>query len=247
MMFWFKKKKLIVDMFTVSTTVFNAAKPRLANRFYPDWWKELKQDVPTEITTSPLATMRGCSGFIEHYRHGFVVPMWTDLKVEVGEIGSPYFQASVSDNMTTVVYHDPRQRGRFAPESNFLNLKLENPWLAKCSESIPFKWEQLTWSSNKLNECIVLPGTVEYKYQHFMQLQLLFCRSDTRKMISIDFGDPLVHVTPLTERELDLRYHLVSVDEFNKLVILGERISFTRSYMKYKKALKLDQKGCPYA
>ena len=41
MIFLFKKRKLVVDMFTCRQMVFDAAKPKAAAHFYPQWWKDL--------------------------------------------------------------------------------------------------------------------------------------------------------------------------------------------------------------
>jgi hypothetical protein len=247
MIFLFKKKKLVLDLFTSRQAIFDAAKPRMAAQFYPNWWKELKIEMPDSSPTFPMPTMRRCMGLVDHYKHGFILPMWSDFRVELGEIGSPYMSARMSDQTTPIVIHDPKQRGNFAPADKFCHLKFESPWSAKCAESIYFKWEQVTWNSNKLDEYIVLPATVEFKYQPYMQVHVLYIRKEIKQVKSINFGAPMVHITPLTERELELRYHLISAEEHEKFFSLVNRLSFVNAYKTYRRAKDNDEQKCPYA
>lgn len=247
MIFLIKKRKLVLDLFTSSQTVFDAAKPRMATQFYPSWWKELKLEMPDSAATFPMPTMRRCMGLVDHYKHGFVLPMWSDFKMELGEIGNPYLTAQMSDQVTPVVIHDHKQRGSFAPADKFCHLKFESPWSAKCNEPIYFKWEQATWNSTKLDQYVVLPATVEFKYQPYLQVHVLFFKGETKTLRTINFGTPMVHLTPLTERDLELKYHLISAEEHAKFFSLVNRLTFVNAYKTYRRAKDNDTKGCPYA
>lgn len=234
MMFFTKRRKLVLDIFTCQQQVFDAAKPKAASQFFPEWWKELKTQV-LENPVVPQPTMRRCMGFVDHYKHGIIVPMWADFRIEVGEIGTQYHYGLTSDGYTPIVQHATGQRGSFAPPDKYCNLKLESPWAARCKEDVYFKWEQPTWNMNNLTAHVVLPATVEFVHQHPINVHLMFPRGLNRDVRQISFGDPLVHVTPLTERELDLRHHMVTPTEYSNFQF-GNRLTFVNAYRAYRRA-----------
>lgn len=234
MIFLIKKRKLVLDMFTCQQQVFDLAKPKAASQFFPEWWKELKIQIPnTHVVPQP--TMRRCMGFVDHYKHGIIVPMWSDFRIEVGEIGTQYHYALCSDGYTPVVQHPTGQRGSFAPPDKYCNMKLESPWAFRCKDDVYFKWEQPTWNMQSLSAYVVLPATVEFVHQHSVNVHLMFPRTTIKDVRQIDFGTPIVHVTPLTERELDLRYHMVTPTEYDRF-LFGKRITFLDAYRAGRRA-----------
>lgn len=245
MIFIFKKRKLVLDLFTQRQMIFDAAKPKLAPQFYPDWWKELKTELQMGDELFPTATMRRCMGFVDHYKHGFVIPMWSDFRIELGPIGDPFFRAQCSDNTTSLGEHPAALRGAYLPNSHYQHLKMYTPWAAKCKEDVYWKWEQPTWSYRNPNKIILLPGTIEYKYQYSMNANLMFAREAEKTLIEIPFQQPLVHVTPLTERDLELRYHMVEGSEYDRLM-QGEKLSNINRYRAYRRVRESEESKCPF-
>lgn len=245
MLFIFKKRKLVLDLFTPRQMIFDAAKPKLAPHFYPDWWKEMKTELVVDDGLFPSATMRRCMGFVDHYKHGFIIPMWSDFRIELGPVGDPFFRAACSDVTTAINAHPAALRGGYMPDTHYQHIKLHTPWAAKCKEDVYFKWEQPTWGYKNPNLSIVLPGTIEYKYQYSMNANLMFARQDKKTLIEIPFQQPLVHVTPLTERELELRYHLVGQEEYNTLM-QGEKLSNINRYRAYRRVRESEEPKCPF-
>ena len=245
MIFIFKKRKLVLDLFTHRQMIFDAAKPKLAPQFYPEWWKEVKTEMQVGTELFPTATIRRCMGFVDHYKHGFIIPMWSDLRIELGPIGDPFFRAQFSDNTTPISEHPATLRGAYLPATHYQHLKLHTPWAAKCKEDVYWKWEQPTWSYRNPNKSIVLPGTIEYKYQYSMNANLMFARDAQTAMIEIPFQQPLVHVTPLTERDLELRYHVVGKEEYDRMM-QGEKLSNINRYRAYRRIRESEESKCPF-
>lgn len=245
MIFIFKKRKLVLDLFTHRQMIFDAAKPKLAPHFYPEWWKEVKTEMQVGDEMFPTATIRRCMGLVDHYKHGFVIPMWSDLRVELGPIGDPFFRAQFSDNTTNIGQHPASIRGSYLPDSHYQHLKLFTPWAAKCNEDVYWKWEQPTWSYRNPNKSIVLPGTIEYKYQYSMNANLMFAREAGITMVEIPFQQPLVHITPLTERELELRHHMVTKEEYDTMM-QGEKLSNINRYRSYRRVRESEERKCPF-
>ena len=144
MIFLIKKRKLVLDLFTHRQMIFDAAKPKHAPHFYPEWWKKVKTEQQIGNELFPTATIRRCMGFVDHYKHGFIIPMWSDLRVELGPVGDPFFRAQFSDSTTTINSHPAELRGSYLPDTHYQHLKLHTPWAAKCKEDVYFKWEQPT-------------------------------------------------------------------------------------------------------
>ena len=244
-MFFFKKSKLVLDLFTHRQMIYDAAKPKLAASFYPDWWKDLKTDIQIGDELFPTATMRRCMGLVDHYKHGFIVPMWADLRVELGPVGSPHYRAQFSDGTTHIGSHPTALRGAYLPDSHYQHLKLSTPWAAKCKDDVYWKWEQPTWSQKTPNKVIILPGTIEYKYQYSMNTNIMFARQHEQTVIEIPFQQPLVHLTPLTERSLELRYHMVDKPEYDRLM-QGEKLSNVNRYRAYRRVRESEERKCPF-
>lgn len=245
MLFLFKKRKLVLDLFTSRQMIYDAAKPKMAAHFYPEWWKEMKTEMQVGDELFPTATIRRCMGLVDHYKNGFIIPMWADLRVELGPIGDPFFRAQFSDNVSGIGQHPATIRGAYLPEAQYQHLKLFTPWAAKCNDDVHWKWEQPTWSYRNPNKSIVLPGTIEYKYQYSMNANIMFARQHEKSMIEIPFQQPLVHVTPLTERDLELRHHMVEQAEYDRLM-QGEKLSNINRYRSYRRVRESEESKCPF-
>lgn len=247
MIFIFKKKQLVLDLFTNRQMIYDAAKPKPAAQFYPSWWKDLSTEMksPNKDDLFPIATMRRCMGFVDHFKNGFIIPMWSDFRIELGPIGDPFFRAQCSDGTTHINQHPEILRGSYLPDTHYCHLKLHTPWAARCKEDIYFKWEQPTWSLKAPNKVIVLPGTIEFKYQYSLNLNLMFAREKEKSSLQLDFQSPIVHLTPLTERELVLNYHMVDQQEYNKFM-QGEKLSMINRYRAYRRVRESEEKKCPF-
>jgi hypothetical protein len=107
-------------------------------------------------------------------------------------------------------------------------------------------WEQPTWSYPRPNDMILLPGTTEFKYQYSLNVNIMFARGNTPIEHKMAFQQPLVHLTPLTERPLKLHHHMVAREEFDKLM-QGEKLSNINRYRAYRRVRESEEKKCPFA
>jgi len=245
MIFLIKKRKLVVDMFAHRQMIFDVAKPKMAAHFYPEWWKDLKTEMPISNDLFPTATMKRCMGLVDHYKHGIIQPLWSDFRIELGAIGDPHFSARFSDNTTTLSQHPALLRGTFAPESHYCHMKFDNPWVARCKEDVYFKWEQPTWNMTRLTDYVLMSGTTEFNYQYSMNVNLMFVKQPKRGILEMKFGQPLVHLTPLTERPVELRHHIVDKAEFDRF-LQGEKLSNINRYRAYRRAREAEESKCPF-
>ena len=222
-MFWFKRKTIIVDCFTIHRSVYELYKIRPAIKYFPDETKTMPNfydqiDDSTKIKYQS-GTIIKCIGLINLYKHGFIMPMWTDFLSEpktaaehknaVAMVGLP-FQYQI---------HSRDQFGNIFEK--YIHVKLEGPWRLREKTGVQFLWNAPVWNLHKhTNNFTVVPGSVSYDYQSQTNVNI-FINKDIDKFI-IESGTPLVHMVPITDNKVELRHHLVDQTEFSKIGIPDE-------------------------
>jgi len=240
MIFFFKKKKLVLNCVTDRQDVATYAPIKHAHAFYPDWWKTLPKTYQVPDVAADIATMKLCVGMRDLFQHGFIMPMWSDLNVDIGEIGTDYYRYQFADTSSVIQEHPAQQRVGFADNNLYQHLKIASPWRLQCEEDVPFIWLEPTWNKQNLTQYTFLPAVLEYKYQHATHINLLFTRNvQGTSRVTFSFREPLVHVTPITERELDIRV-IEDANLYRRLAPL--RSSFVNDY-KIKKDMQ--KQKCP--
>ena len=202
-MFFLKKKEIELNFYTTDSSVYNYAPIKKAGQFIPDWWKKLpKPGILDESTLITSTNMKYCSGFTELYSKGFIVPLWSDLNVEIGKIGFPEYRYQFSDRRSVIESHNESQHNGIFPSNEFQQLKILSPWVAECEEDIKFLVIQPTWNFTEFLP-IIVPGIVEFKYQIGVHINLFLKREEQNKVFSFKFGQPMFHLIPLTEKKIN--------------------------------------------
>lgn len=227
-----KTKAISVDLFTNDSAAYEYAKPDLANRFHPEWWKRLPKTYFPDAFPSP--TMKTCAGFIDLYKHGFMIPMWCDLFVRVESDGE--FIWKYSDNKSIGICHRPQEAGDLFINSNVRNLKLNSPWLAVTKEDVHWLIHQPMWSQDLQRELIMPPAVVTFKHQHTTNINTLVADIYRPREFTVPFGLPMVHYIPVDNRPVKLHLHLVSAQEYEHILNKGAPRSFLNAYRKKIKA-----------
>lgn len=243
-MFLFKKKKIVLDAFTNRLEIYDSAKPKEAKLFYPEWWKSMPKSLLLPNNIHPLPSMKTCQGLIDQFKFGFIVPMWSDLNIEIGQIGNPEARWIYSDNFSEAVPHSELQRGSFLPDNIFFHLKLVNPWLFYCKENIQFQLTPASWHIKNPHEKIIPSGILNFKYQNSLNINAFFTRTESKRIENIKFGEPLLHLVQLSDRELIIKHHLVEEKEWIKFSSFSRSLSFTKKYSMQKK--NKSEKSCPF-
>lgn len=236
-MFWFKKSKIILDCFTYRQGIFENCKIDHANKFFPEWWKKLPKEVYQQDKFTPTPTMKTCSGFLDLYRHGVIVPMWTDLKVEIESTASDFYRWQFADEVSSAVVHPSFQHG--FDIRKYSHLKLEGPWRFKCNQDVNWLWIQPDYNMQTFTDYKILSGKVNLKHVPYLNINLMFIREEKPKLVTIEYKKPLVHLIPNVEKELEVRHHLVTPQEYSRIEF--HRSHFIGSYEKQRKERK-----CPF-
>ena len=254
MIFKFPKKKLVVDCFTSERVPYELFKIDHARKFVPDWWKKLPKTInlPNEegqLMVNPAKTMKSCYGFKQHYQHGLIIPMWTDITIALESSLTPKMMVdSILPNQYTV--HPPHERGAYLPAHEYEHVKLLSPWTIKCNRDIKWVFQCPTWNFMRPEEIIIPPAILDYKYQGATHVNMFFRYSEEPKTIDLTAGMPLAHIIPLSEDKIELKHHLVTQEELHRLHTLPTTYLRYNSYERMRKLFKAkeaeEEAKCPF-
>jgi hypothetical protein len=229
----FRKNFINIDCFTSSQMVEQASPIQKASSYIPDWWKNLNSSVvmnhPTTNRPYSFPTMKTCYGFVELYRHGLVMPLWTDLELFIEPENYAYHAA---DFTSSIERHGEHNWGH--SYTNYYHMKLISPWMIREKSGVKFMFAPCVWSHlDQLSDIRVLPGIVNYKYQHFTNINWFVPK--VNKRITLPLGTPMIHMLPLTDKKLNIKTHVVDEKEilnmkkFRNNRFVGSFIRFMRT------------------
>lgn len=243
---FFKPKKIILNAYTCRSDVYENSRPEKASNFFPEWWKQTPKEFKSPNQISPLPTIKRCYGFLEQFQHGFMLPMWSDFALEIMPNGALRWE--FSDRKSEAAPHMAEQRGAYLAPEKYLHMKLVSPWTFSCAEDIHWQFIQPVWNFDQPDNLIIPSGIIEFKYQHGVNVNMFFPDRHLAGVRTIPWGQPLYHIIPISERPIELRHHLVTVEEWMRLNDSHAGLSFSKSYVNHKKATKaIEAKGkCPF-
>jgi hypothetical protein len=240
-MFFFRKKKLIVEAFTKVPQIAEVGLP-LARHYIPDWWKEIPRSRnfanPTGMTV-PAHTMKTCAGFIDLYKIGVIQPLHSELIIEVNETSYTWQYA---DRLSPPVVEHPSHQ--YATEkydfSKWRHAKIESPFLVRCNKDVKFLGIEPTYNQ-LLNDYGIktLPGVVDFKYQHGLNVPM-FIPAIIRR-IKLDYGYPLYQWICL-DSDYDVEWKPIVVDD-NEY----RKIEYASNYRPHFIANFRKVKNCPFS
>lgn len=240
---WFKKD-VVLHCYTDRAHVFNYCPITQGKNFLPDWWKKVPKQLIEGDNIYPYPTMKSCVGFIDFFKNSFAMPLWSEVAIQIGQVGTTDYKYQFSDMSSSIKHHNPAQRGLAYPEHEFQHLKFEAPWRFSCDEDIKFMQVGPFWNNNDPMEMAIAPGVLDFKYQKGANVNVLFKRDFETKTYTFEAGAPLVYFFPLTERNVKLKVHLLSSEEYKKLTSSDISLSFVGKYRTNQRFLK--KRGCPF-
>jgi hypothetical protein len=218
-MFWFKRNKVYVDCFINNRTVYDLFKIDYTSKFIPDGWKSSPSHVDMKVHSDPrskltaeLPTLKRCVALTNLFGTGFVIPAWTDFKVEMMADGK-FYKSDPQNNLN--IDNHPRFMYWKDLYEDYGHIKIYSPWLIRETTGIKFTWNQFDWDhTDRLDKFHILSGVLDFKAQYGSHINA-FVKENT--LLDFKAGEPLVHVVPITEKELVLKCHLVDDVEYKKI------------------------------
>lgn len=237
-----RPKPINLYFYTTREDVFNHARPKKAIDFFPGWVKKLPRP---EIDVDPghrllhKVNMKTCSGLTNLYSSGFMVPMWSDLNVELGR---EKYRYQFADAISEIGRHDNSQMAGSGFNNTHFHLKLINPWFIYADQNVNILLTAPVWNDFGTGDIVVAPGILEpHVCPMDLNVNLFFKFKEQTELYSLLLGQPLLHAIPLTERKIKLNYELVTEKELKSIMA---RSPFNLMHLnRYHRTKKL----CPHA
>ena len=160
--------------------------PRPAKHFIPKWFKDIPSDAKS--------TVKDCPSFPDYFSQGYIIPMWSDVKmsfvekVSKTELSASRFSFDTHANKQMLDYTKTAFNGI---EGQFV-FKANCPWRI----ITPKGWSvlQLPLFYHFNQEWSVLPGVIDTDIHSEINQQILY--HGNGKEVTIKCGDPLVLYIP---------------------------------------------------
>lgn len=160
---------------------------------------------------------------------GVKVPLWSDLKIEIGNTSGTDYNWNYADPSfdQRVSQHPTPQRGEFLPEKQYSHMKLDSPWLLCCSTDVYF----MSYS-DELKPFFIetLGGVLDFKNQHEINVNLMLKRFAQPRSVLLKNGQIIEEYRVMSERPIVFKQHLVSIDEHAKLSSITSGVKFFGNY-----------------
>jgi hypothetical protein len=243
--FFHRTSVINLDCFTSDNTVYTTTPIVRASKAFPDWWKKLspyklqfEHSQENPYHPKEEMTARDCYAIIELYKKGIIIENWCDIsfRTEDGLYNYWYTHGEQPQD------HPREQFNGAFPYHH--HLKLLSPWGIRETTGIKFAWMGAEWSLDSL-EIKVLPGIVSFDIMSQINVNIMF--PIRNNVFTIPVGNPLVHIIPLSDKKLKVTNHLVTKQEYAKIVMNSRTISFY-GWRKSLELIKRNRKRgtCPF-
>ena len=166
---------------------------RPALKAMPECFKNIPRTRP-QIEHIKGSSIKHCPGFVDLYKHSYVVPMWCDVTLEV--IPGKGIKYTPSIDYFNASWHSPEQFSKHIPEnakdSNVLAVKLESPWRVRTSPGWGMLQLPMLYEFNPNFEC--LSGIIYTEKFHELNNQIMV--KHTNKFL-IERGTPIAMYIPI--------------------------------------------------
>ena len=118
-----------------------------------------------------------------------------------------------------------------------------SPWAIESKDEVHWQFSKPVWSFPITNNLFITPGIVDFKTQHSTNINILM-PLEARPSYVINAGQPIAQLIPLSDKEIDIRTHLISEEEYAARHNSRFSHSFVKGYMRTN-AIKKEKK-CPF-
>jgi len=258
MFFWFKRPKIILDTFCAGQDLADLFPLEPADQFLPNWFKDLPNtaDVKIKGQEAEISTMKYCPGIRNIYEHSFVLRNWTEYNLTVDDRGNLDI-----DSPGQAESHPPVQYGSGFPK--MINCKLHSPWVFREKTGVMFTWMGAEYNHPGA-QYKIMNGMIDYRYQHGTnvnimlpmpeklpeQLSALKFTIPSKYRYTFKAGVPLVLIAPMSEKKVEVKTHVVTPEEFNRMgkhphSRIGAYYN-TRKFLRDKDEREAARKKCPF-
>jgi hypothetical protein len=224
----FNNKKITIKAYTDTDTGIHKYYPPTKPK-KPSWFKNLPSATPMGVARAMLQkgqcrTIKTCPAFASLYSKGFMVPLWSDLYLNIGKIGTEDWQYQFADGRSTIQQHSYDQYKGMVNE-NYVQLKLQSPWVLYADKSVDFIAMKPALEVQSLHGLEIMTGMVNLHKQTTSDVNLFIKREPEEKEIIIKAGTPIYHYIPLQDAKIELVVKALSKesDEFRDTKLVPQQ------------------------
>tara|TARA_R110000796_G_scaffold138332_3_gene254440 strand:+ start:435 stop:1196 length:762 start_codon:yes stop_codon:yes gene_type:complete len=241
--FFTRKKEIVLHCYTNRADVYNYFPIVKASKAIPEWFKRLP--VPTyKSPTDHERNLKECVAFSSYFSKGFILPLWSDLFLDIGKQGTDAYTYQYADERSSIDFHPATNTGNHFSDFEYQHLKLMSPWVFCCDEKIEFLATGPEWYFDKIQPVNIVGGVLDFKTNSNTHVNAYVKRKEEGQHIILEAGCPIYHFIPLTEKKVRLETHLVNNETYQKLNDKNTPVTFRREFQ--KKNSILDQNECPF-
>ena len=191
----------------------------------------------------PAKSIKNCYGIINLFKQSFYFPLWSDLTL----INTIEDLNLIANKSTVIAEKHLEGNDSKAPtlSTHHRHLQIKSPWIFNCDKDINFHVAGASWDyiNNNFYDFNLPPAIIDFKYQHYLHLQFLFpipTGNQRESQIDLKAGDPILYITPLTEKKVKFITHSITKDEYIQMEEDLDGISPFRhkSYFRSKTLMK---------
>lgn len=238
MFFWFKRKEVVIDLFTYDFEVYEKFKIKPSKYHFPEWWKKLPSyDLPAGAIMKDRRqlNMRYCSGFIDFYKQSLALPMWRQVEFKITTDNYEW----VSNEDITIVAPNKEQFAGLLPEHNLNICKINTPWaFSSKKNNIDLLIVDNIFSKPSPN-FIAAPGILPGSPGGVLNIIFIVKHTESEETFTYAVNEPLVHFVPLTDKKVRLKYHMIEFKKFDMLYNKHSTNSLCKRFLIDKKINEL--------
>lgn len=171
-----------------------------ATKYLPEWWKNMPRFPDVELSPDAInkGTAKNCPAFVDFFKHGYVVPLWCDLELEVTQQG---YSVKTSYDKFVFTHHNPIQFKQWLPhhlqQQMSMVLKPECPWRVRTSPGYSVMQLPMLFEFNDVFE--TMAGTIWSDEYHEMNQQMIIKKYGK---IMLPRGTPLAMYVPFKREKI---------------------------------------------
>jgi len=161
--------------------------------------------------------------------------MWADLCIIINEDNTYTWKYPASVFNYGMSEHSVLQTGgAFLP---LYHLKIHSPYMLRCRKDISFYFSQAVYSHNHYENRLLMPsGAVSFKNQPATHINCFF---EVGKQYDFIAGQPMMYITPMTEKRVVFKHHVLTTSEYEDL----KKKHYPNKFNGYYKDLNKRRKG----
>ena len=230
MFFFCRRKEITLDAYTCRPDVFKYTPIASAKSHRPRWVSALPTHIEVEPGLDQYSTIKRCTGLNDYFSQGFIIPMWSDLRVRTTCEGLQY---QFADLTSSCDFHRKELSSGYMTRENYGHCQIQTPWALKCNKNINFLFSKVEWYFDQLGKIYIPSGVVRYVHQSSAAINAFFPANN--EIIEISQGQPLMHLLPLSDKKVTLKTHLVTEPEFDKITTESRPCAFANAFLKREK------------